>query len=142
MSLRDEMQAIYNQHGRLTPALVVETARPKNHPLHSKVFDRPKGEAAEAWYKHRAHELIQSVKIVYREATEEQSEKKVRAFHAVRSESGVEYRPAEEIAEDPFARQLVLRDMEREWKQLLARYEHFEEFLEMVKGDVRSLVAA
>lgn len=142
MSLRDEMQAIYDQHGRLTPALVVETARPKTHPLHSRVFDRPKNEAAEAWYKHRAHELIQSVKIVYREATEEQPERMVRAFHAVRGESGVEYRPAEDIADDPFARQLVLRDMEREWKQLLARYEHFEEFLGMVRADVEVAVAA
>lgn len=141
MSLRDEMQAIYNQHGRLTPALVVDTARPKSHPLHSRVFDRPKGEAAEAWYKHRAHELIQSVKIVYREGDGEQPERSVRAFHAVQGPAGYVYEPADLVASDPLTRQMVLRDMERQWKELFARYEQFEEFLEMVTADVEVVTA-
>lgn len=137
--LREQLQAIYEQHGKVTPDLVVQAARPKTSTLHGHVFDRPPGEAAEAWYRHRAHELIQSVRVVYREATDELPELRVRAWHAVRSE-GPElytYQPVEKVASDPFTRQLVLRDMEREWRQLLARYEQFEEFLKLVEADVR-----
>lgn len=140
MSLRDQLQAIYDQHGQLSPELVVEVARPKNHPLHSRVFDRPQKQAAEAWYRHRAHELIQSVKVVYRDSNNEPQE--IRKYHAVTADSGVVYRAAEDIADDPFTRKLVLRDMEREWQQLRARYERFGEFLEMVERDVQSMAVA
>jgi hypothetical protein len=37
-----------------------------------------------------------------------------------------------------FARQLVLKDMEREWQALRRRYEHFEEFLAMVLRDTEA----
>lgn len=142
MSLRDHLQVVYDQHGQLTPGLVVDTARPKSHPLHGYVFDRKQREAADAWYKHRAHELIQSVKITYREADEDAPERSIRAYHAVRGEAGIVYKSTDDVADDPFTRQLVLRDMEREWKQLRARYEHFEEFVAMVGEDVEALTAA
>lgn len=140
MSLRDHLQEIYDHHGQLTPDLVVEVARPKDHPLHSRVFNRPQKQAAEAWYKHRAHELIQSVKVVYRDSNDEPQE--IRKYHAVRGDSGVVYRASEDIADDPFAKKLVLRDMEREWHQLRARYERFSEFLEMVEQDIELMAAA
>ncbi len=54
MNLRDHFQAIYDQHGQLTPALVVQVARPKDHPLHDRVFDKPTKEAAEMWLIHCA----------------------------------------------------------------------------------------
>lgn len=143
MSLRDELQAIHDQHGRLTPALVVETARPKNHPLHARVFDLAPREAAEAWYEHRAHELIRSVKITVTRA-DEQADIRMRAFLAVRADGpeSYVYEPAEEVAADPFTRQLVLRDMEREWRQLLQRYEQFQEFLELVSDYTAERIAA
>jgi hypothetical protein len=130
--LREHLQAIYDKHGELTPELVVQTARRKTHPLHALVFDRPAEEAAEAWYRERAHELIQSVRVVYREADENGPEKSVRAYHAVRREAGYVYEPVEKIADDPFVRKLVLNDMRREWEQLKARYEDMEEFLSLV----------
>jgi hypothetical protein len=138
VSLRDQLQAIYDQHGRLTPALVVEEARAEDHPLHPRVFDRTSTEAAESWYRRRAHELISSVRIVYREADDSGPERTVRAFHAVPSEGPDEYvyEPVDRVREDPMIREVVLRSMEREWKQLLARYEHMEEFLALVRQDV------
>lgn len=144
MSLRDELQAIYDQHGKLTPELVVDEARSKDSPLHASVFDRTKGEAAEAWYRHRAHELIKSVKVVYLEGTDKDPALSVRAFHAVNREDGYSYEPVGKVAHDPFTRQILLRDMEREWKQLLARYEQFQEFLAIVSSDIdkREPVAA
>lgn len=143
MSLREHLQAIYEEHGKLTPEVVVAAARPKTSPLHHRVFDRPAKDAAAAWYHHRAHELIQSVKVVYREG-EDGVEKRVRAYHAVRSEGPDQYvyEPVEKVASDPFKRQLVLRDMEREWKGLLNRYEQFEEFLSLVATDIEERVAA
>lgn len=141
MSLRDHLRAVYDQHGQLTPELVVEVARPKNHPLHSRVFDRPQKQAAESWYRHRAHELIQSVKVTYREGDE--NEVTIRRYHAVRGEAGkTVYRSSEDIADDPFARKLVLADMERDWQQLRARYERFGEFLDLLEREVSEMVAA
>lgn len=134
-TLRAHLQEIYDKHGLLTPDLVVREARNKQHPLHVAVFDRAPKEAAEAWYRHRAHELIQSARVVFRD--EDESEPlRVRAFHCVRIESGHVYEPAEKVAQDPFLRSLVLRDMEREWKQLQRRYGDFEEFVVMVQKDL------
>lgn len=140
--LREHLQAIYEAHGELTPELVVQAARRKNHPLHSVVFDRPVNEAAEAWYRERAHELIQSVRVVYREADENGPEKSVRAFHAIRRETGYIYEPVEKVADDPFTRRLLLNDMRREWEQFKTRYETFEEFLSLVQSFVDEAQAA
>jgi hypothetical protein len=118
MSLREQLQAIYDEHGKLTPELVVQAARVPSHPLHDRVFDRAPNEAAEAWYRHRAHELIQSVKVVYKEADENGPERSVRAFHCVPSPAGPVYEPADEIVVDDFKRALLLREMERDWQAL------------------------
>lgn len=135
-AVREHLQAIYDQHGRLTPEIVVDAVRSKSHPLHAHVFDRAPKEAAAAWYRSRAHDLIKSVRVSY---GPEDSPRIVRAFHAVRisdQDSGFTYEPVEKVASDEFLRSLVLRDMEREWKQLLKRYEDFEEFLSMVREDI------
>lgn len=135
MSLRDELDAIYEQHGRLTPEIVREEARPADHPLHDRVFDKVPADAAEAYYLERAHQLIVSVKISYRKATGKPAE--IRSWQALSSpDGGFEYRPTEEVVEDEVLTQLVLRDMEREWKQLRARYGRFKEFVQMVRGDL------
>ncbi len=134
-SLRDELLAVRDQQGRLTPQLVVDTARDPGHPLHSR-FEWDDSVAGEAWRRQQAHELIRKAKVVYREASEAEPEKSVRAFVAVRAEEGHVFDPVEEVAGDPFRRRLALADMEREWKALLKRYQEFEEFLSMVRQDV------
>lgn len=134
-SLRDELLTVRDQHGKLTPQLVVDTARDPSHPLHSR-FEWDDAVAGEAWRRQQAHELIRKAKVVYREATESAPEKSVRAFVAIRGQEGHVFDPVEEVAEDPFRRKLALADMEREWKALLKRYEEFEEFLSMVRRDV------
>jgi len=135
MSLRDELQRIYDQHGQLTPALVVTEARDEGHPLHAR-FEWDDGVAAEKYRQVQAQELIRSVKVVYREATEKEAARTVRGFHAVRRETGHVYEPVEKVAEDQFTRSLVLRDMEREWRALHRRYAHFKEFVDMVRSDL------
>lgn len=136
-NLRDQLQEIYDKHEQLTPELVVEEARKKTHPLHTR-FEWNNTAAADSWRKHQAAELIRSVRIVYREATENEQAKSVRAYHAVRSEDGHKYEPAEKVADDPFLKRLVLADMEREWKALHRRYSDFAEFVDMVKTDLEA----
>lgn len=135
VSLRDILQGIYDQRGELTAEIVVDEARDENHPLHSR-FEWDDAAAGEHWRQHQAAELIRSVKVVYREATETEEARTVRAFHAVRGPKGHAYRPAEKVAEDPFTRQLVLNDMRRDWEALKRRYERFAEFTDMVRGDI------
>lgn len=135
MDLRGELQTIYDRHKRLTPALVVEQARAPEHPLHSR-FEWNDAVAGEAWRRQQAHELIRSVRVVYREADEASPEKSVRAFHAVRKEDGHVYEPVGKVVADDFTRRLVLADMEREWKALHRRYQDFEEFTAMVRRDL------
>lgn len=132
--IREHLEAIYAQHGKLTPSLVVEAARSEDHPLHDIVFDCDVEEASERYYRERAHHLIRTVKVVYRDPVTDE-EKRVRAFHAVPATTGAElfvYEPAAKVRQDPFLRELVLRAMEREWKALRERYEHFEEFVGLV----------
>lgn len=140
MSLRDQLQTIYDQRGELTPALVVETARPKNHPLHNR-FEWNNSLAGESWRRHQAAELIRSCEIVYREATDTDPEHRIRAFHAVKAESGHVYEPVEQIADDPFTRELVLRDALRRWQDLKRRYQDLAEFFDLVKADLETEIA-
>ena len=133
--LRSHLQEIYDRRGQLTPAIVLEEVRPKTHPLHGYVFDRSPEDAAESWYRERADELIRLARVVY-QTNADTEPRRVRAFHCVRSEEGHVYEPAEKIAADPFLRTLVLRDMERDWRQLQARYGEFEEFVALVRTDI------
>lgn len=133
--LRTELQKIYDSHETLTPELVVTEARAEDHPLHDR-FEWDDAVAGEHWRREQAHELIRSVRVVYREATETDEARTVRAFHAVRGPSGHVYEPVEKVREDPLISAMVLRDMEREWRQLQRRYGHFAEFLELVRADL------
>ncbi|MFF7881037.1 hypothetical protein ACH40F_07835 [Streptomyces sp. NPDC020794] len=133
--LRDELLAVRDHHGKLTPQIVVDVARDPGHPLHSR-FEWNDAVAGEAWRRQQAHDLIRKAKVVYREADERGPERSVRAFHAVRTEEGHVFEPVEKVVEDPFTQRLVLADMEREWKSLYQRYKEFGEFLEMVRRDV------
>lgn len=131
--LRAELQKIYDLHGHITPAIVVEAARPKNHPLHLQVFDKDIRDAAEAYYRDRAHMLITTVRIAYK--PDEKPADTIRWFHAVRTEEGTVYHAADKIARDPLLAGIVLADMEREWRQLKNRYDEFTEFWEMIRRD-------
>lgn len=138
MDLREHLLEIYQRRGELTPEIVVEEARPETSPLHAMVFDRSPEEAAEAWYRHRAHELIQRVRVKYVSPDTEEDPASLRFFHAVRSERGIVYKPLDEIASSPFLSEMLLRDAEREWRQLFSRYGHLSSFLNTVKADVEA----
>ena len=139
MSVRDHLQAIYDKHGSLTPDILLEEARDPKHPLHKSIFKLELKEAAWAWYREQAHELIRSVKITYRKT--EGTALDVRAFHAIRRENGYTYEPTEKVAQDPFLKKLLMADMEREWKQLRQRYDSTREFWELIAKDLEAIAA-
>ena len=134
MNLRDQLQAIHDKYGKLTAELVVEVARPPEHPLHDRVFDRGRREAADAWYLHKAEELIRSVKITYRKADGRRLD--MRAFSPVRPEQPGVYDPFQKIIEDPRLMTILMARMEREWKDMKRRYDAYDEFWKMVHKDV------
>lgn len=140
MSLRDQLLAIRDRHGQLTPAIVLDEAREPTHPLHDR-FEWDDAVAGEAWRRNQAHELIRSARVVYRPADDKSPERSVRAFHAVRNEKGYVYEPAEAVAADPFIAKLVLAEMQREWQTLKRRYEQFEEFHAMVRQDIDGIAS-
>jgi len=132
VSLRDELQAIRRKRGKLTPEIVVNEARKESHPLHHR-FEWNDAIAGAAYRREQAHDLIQSVRISY---SHRGHNRDIRAFQAVRLEDGYVYEPSEDIASNPLLREIVLRDMEREWKQMKQRYGQFAEFVEMVLADI------
>lgn len=139
--LRDQLLAVREQHGRLTPSIVVEDAAEPTHPLHS-CFEWDDVVAGHAWRLEQARSLIQSVNVVYKEAGGKAGPRSVRAFQSVSGPDGRTYEPSDEVASDPLMRQMVLQDMEREWKTLKKRYEHFAEFSTMVLADLTERVAS
>ena len=137
MSLREQLETIYEKRGELTPDIVVTEASNKTHPLHDR-FEWNDKLAGHQYRLHQASELIRKVKIVYREATEDEDERRVRAWQSVRSEDGYKYVPSSEVVDDELLTAMVLRDMEREWRSLHRRYGRFEEFVSLVRGDLEA----
>jgi hypothetical protein len=126
---------IRSRHGFLSPGLVVDEARPEDHPLHGR-FEWDDALAAEAHRRDQARELIRSQRVAYREATPEERDRTVRAWVSVQSEDhGFVYEPTEEVVQSPFLAELTFRTMERRWKELQREYGHLREFWELVNGE-------
>lgn len=84
-TLKDWLQAIYDENGFLTPELVKEAARPEDSPAHSMIFNVPIGDAAEQFYLDRAHQLIQRVRVTM-VSQSDGTPRRVRYFHAIPGE--------------------------------------------------------
>jgi len=138
MSLREQLTAIYEAHGELTPKLVVATASPKDHPLH-KDFEWDDKIAGPRYREVQAAQLIRSVKVMYSEAPADP--KSVRGFHSVTRADSTSYVPVEEIVQDDFMREVLLRQMRREWSEFQRRYQHLEEFAALVNGVAQAVAS-
>lgn len=131
-SLRDSLQAIYDENGRLTPALVVDRAV-TDETLHARL----EWDDTVAGHRYRlvqAADLIRSVRVVYGETKE--GKKSVRAYTAVfdADSTNANYMPTGDALLDPFTYQLVLRSAEREMKMFARRYRHLKEFGDIVRN--------
>jgi len=138
VSLRDQLLAIHQAHGKLTPRLVVDAAKPAESPLHPQ-FEWDNNVCGDKYRLLQAADLIRSVEVRF---TDSKGEKRsVREFWAVerREESG--YQPLGEIVEDDIATKLLLKQAEREWKDLYERYQHLAGFVDLVKAYVANTAA-
>lgn len=135
--LRAAVRAIYDQHGYLTAALVVQEARPETHPLHGHVFDCPSGTAAERYYQEQAAKLIRKLYVTYRPADETSQARQVRAWINLPTDRGQVYEPSEQVALDPLKSRLALQAMEREYHQLEERFGHTREFFALASATVK-----
>ena len=138
--LRTIMTDIREQHGRLTPQLVLDEARHHDHPLHAYAefkWDDESG-AAEAWRLHVARRLIQTVRVSY-ESPKTGQRHFLRAFYATRAadEAQFDYELTEEMLLDPLRRKILLRDMERRIAELVAQFEHLDEFWQLLRKTAR-----
>lgn len=136
MSLRDELLRVRAERGVLTPANVVEDARPDGSPLHHR-FEWDDSIAAESYRRAQAADLIREVRVTY--AAPSGESRSVRAFVSTRpaGESlSSAYEPTEEAMADPFTSQLLLRMFRRDWEAFKSRYEQLAEFRDVVLGDV------
>jgi hypothetical protein len=140
--LRTQLEALQDEQGRLTPRMVVEAARPKNHPLHAAVFDRGVREAAEEYYLDRARGLIRKVRLPFVRADQTLGSVPRWVSLSTAESPARAYQPVEVVADDPLLRAMLLRDAERDWRTLRARYEHLVEFFEIVRRDLGSEEAA
>lgn len=131
MNLREHLQGIYDSQGRLSPDLVVEVATAPEHPLHV-MFEWDDTVAGAKYRLVQAAGLIRSVKIsINRGPTK--APLSVRAFMAPREATEPQsYEPVEDIIQDPLRRQMMLHQMERDWRALYRRYAEFKEFWELV----------
>lgn len=133
-NLRAALTAIYEDRGELTPQTVVDEARPAKAPLHDR-FEWDDEVAGEAYRRAQAAQLIRSVRIEF--STEAEGERKyVRAFSSVRQSDPEQqgYRPTDEIAADPLAAKILLRECERAIAELKAKYGHLAEFVSLVQS--------
>lgn len=136
-NVRNELMKIHNQHGVLTPYLVVDEARDPAHPLHSR-FEWDDSEAAEKYRRVQARKLIGIARVTYAEGSETTPEKSVRAFHSVPASdgNGNVYEPSEKIARDPILSELKLREFDRDWKAFRRRYADFEDFWKLIQREI------
>ena len=90
-------------------APVVDVARDPKHPLHPR-FEWDDSIAAEKWRLEQAGQLL---RVTFR--PDPAKPRDLRAFVAIKGEDSPtsDYKPLEEVAADPFASELLLRQMKR-----------------------------
>ena len=148
MSTTEALQAIYDEHGALTPALVVSLAADPDHELHPRfVWDDT--EAARRFRLVQASGLIRSV-TVHVDRGEDQAPVRVRAFVAD-NEIGLtteptedepttgSYRPVQEVVASDVMRTAWFRSLARDWQSLKRRAGESQEFARLVLDDVRKI---
>jgi hypothetical protein len=134
VNLRTALQNIYNDRGGLTPALVVDEARPVKSALHSR-FEWDDTVAGEKWRLEQAAELIRSVKVV--RATKGEVAPGVRSWVVDREKPAPRsYEPVEDILADPMRRRMLLAAFRRDWEAFEARYSRLEEFATTIQASL------
>lgn len=138
-NLRDQLISVRRSYGELTPANVVDAARPKDHPLHDR-FEWRNGVAAEKYREQQAANLIRSVRIEFTKTDGQKAT--VRHYVAIREpERPKAYVPVREVIEDPMSTKIMLREMHRDWQAFKRRYGNMKEFVQLIREEAASVAA-
>lgn len=139
-----ELQRLYKRDQVVTTESVVAEARDASNPLH----DRFEWDDTIAAHQHRlatAAQIIRSVTI--KVETVEDKVIRTRAWVSVTELNGSEkddaavgsYIPVDIVVATPVLREKYRQAMEREWRQMLRKYQDVKEFIDMVISDIESL---
>jgi len=135
--LRSVLTGYYEKHSELTPQIVVDESRDESAPLHHR-FEWDDEIAGEAWRREQASVLIRSVKVVFAE-TPKGERKYVRAFSSLTEAGDTErtgYVPTEELVQDELATKILLKQCEREIRDVKRKYGHLAEFAELMRAAI------
>jgi len=130
----EAVERIAATHGGVTPAMLVEHARPKTAPLHP-AFEWDDGVAAEEWRRTQARYLLRMLVIREADAGEAQPPEPIRAFVSVTTQEG-ERRYLSVVTAMSDA-EMRFQIVERAWRELLewrARYLNYQEFADIFRA--------
>lgn len=122
MSVQDELQAIYERDGVISPSAVVEAAKPKDSPLHP-YFTWNQSAAAEQWRLHEARQLIKRVKVTVVRAPE--TTVRTRVFVNLPDRG---YMPTVDVLSDPVRRRDLFAQCVGEIAALRRKYKDLIDF--------------
>jgi len=147
MNVYEQLQAIHNRHGVLTPGIVVSEAANPEHPLHAR-FEWDDTQAAERWRLNQAQALIRSVNVQIE--TTEQRIISVRAYISKSEmgrgddtdnpETGI-YVDVHEVVASDVMRTAWFRALAKDWQRLKAKAGASQEFAQMVMDDMRQIAS-
>lgn len=131
-SLREALMEIRAQRGSLTPEIVVEEARDPEHPLHHR-FDWDDTEAARKWRLSQAQEILRVSYVPAKGMPE------IRAFWPTREGAPSTYEPIEDVLTDDVQRELLLRQMDRDWKRFKVRYGNTKQYADLLQAALQEV---
>jgi hypothetical protein len=118
-----ELEEIREQHGVLTPTVVLGVASNPDHPLHDQ-FEWDDTVAAHRFRVSQARRIIQATRI---ERITDDQVLRVRAYVSVRGPSEPSnYRPVDDLTD--MERSLLVMTMRREIASLRRKFGHLQEF--------------
>lgn len=144
MSVAEHLQDIYEDRGTITPQMVVDTARPDEHPLHPH-FEWDDTVAGELYRCNQAARMIRKITITTTSSGGQQVA--TRAWvsrtelegRAQDEEVAGQYIPVKVVIASPDLRPKYEQAMEREWKALYAKYKDYRAFIDMVAADMAAV---
>jgi hypothetical protein len=133
VNAREALRDIYERHAQLTPAIVVEGARPEDAPLHDQ-FEWDDQVAGERYRLVQAGDMIRKYKITYAH-DKDGSPRTIREWVSVsRPDQSRSYIPTGEAVMDPFTKEALKRECLREARAFKIKYSALDEYAVIVAG--------
>ncbi|MGH2372125.1 MAG: hypothetical protein ACRDIC_01410 [bacterium] len=129
-NLRSILEEIRERHGALSPPIVLEEARDPAHPLHAFAafkWDDDRA-AAEAYRLEIAADLIRKVRVTYTKPDGSVGDTRYYRGLPTNPLMAYDYEPIEDLLLDPMKRRILVASMQRQINELVATYEHIQEF--------------